>query len=69
MKETGLTALVSERGNIYFKEARLVIECRKVYYDDIDPELFLEPEIARLYPAADYHRMYIGFITNCMIKA
>jgi flavin reductase (DIM6/NTAB) family NADH-FMN oxidoreductase RutF len=69
MKETGLTALVSDRGNIYFKEARLVIECRKVYYDDIDPALFLDPEIDRLYPIGDYHRMYIGFITNCMIKA
>ncbi len=68
MKETGLSPKVSKEGNIYFDEARLVIECRKVYYDDIKPEFFLEKELNKIYPSKDYHRMYIGFITNCMIK-
>lgn len=67
-KETGLIPLVSDLGNIYFDQARLVIECKKVYYDDIKPEFMLDPAIEKLYPARDYHRMYIGFITNIMIK-
>ena len=69
VKESGLTPLLSENGNIYFEEARLVIECKKVYYDDIKPELFLDKSLEKIYPALDYHRMYIGFITNCMINA
>ena len=51
------------------EEARLVIECKKVYYADIKPELFLEKGLDKIYPAHDYHRMYIGFIINCMINA
>ena len=69
VKESGLTPLLSENGNIYFEEARLVIECKKDYYDDIKPELFLDKSLEKIYPALDYHRMYIGFITNCMINA
>lgn len=68
VKETGITPKLTKNGNIYFEEAKLVIECRKVYFDDIDPKFFLDPEIDKLYPAGDYHRMYIGFITDCLIK-
>ena len=68
MKATGLTPLETSSGNIYFEEARLVLECRKVYYDDINPSFFLDPSIDHLYPQNDYHRMYIGFINNCLIK-
>jgi flavin reductase (DIM6/NTAB) family NADH-FMN oxidoreductase RutF len=69
MKETGLNPLFTAAGNVYFEEASLVIECRKVYFDDIDPERFLDPSLNKLYPVGDYHRMYIGFITSCWIKA
>ncbi len=69
VKETGLTPVQTKNGNIYFEEASLIIECRKAYYDDIDPSFFLDPDIRKLYPAEDYHRMYIGYITECLIKA
>lgn len=68
VKASGLTARQSQQGNIYFEEASLVIECRKVYFDDIKPGNFIDPDIQKNYPKFDYHRMYIGFITNCMIK-
>jgi flavin reductase (DIM6/NTAB) family NADH-FMN oxidoreductase RutF len=68
VKEAGLTPLVSEHGNIYFEEARLVIECEKVYYDDINPGHFIDTSIEKNYPLKDYHRMYIGFIINCLVK-
>ena len=68
MTATGLTPLISKLGNVYYEEARLVLECRKAYHDDIDPEKFFDPNIDRNYPKKDYHRMYIGFITNCLLK-
>ena len=63
---TGLTPVASSNGGVYFEQARLVLECRKLYFSDIDPEHFVVPEINRNYPKADYHRMYIGEIVSCM---
>jgi flavin reductase (DIM6/NTAB) family NADH-FMN oxidoreductase RutF len=65
-RETGLTPLAGETGAVYFKEARLVIECRKIYFQDIDPTHFLDVEIEENYPKKDYHRMYIGEIVRCL---
>ncbi len=63
VKEAGLTPVVSENGIVYFDEAKLVLECTKLYYQDIDPSHFLDPKINELYNN-DYHRMYIGEITG-----
>jgi flavin reductase (DIM6/NTAB) family NADH-FMN oxidoreductase RutF len=63
---TGLTPVASEAGTVYFEEAKLVIECRKVYYHDINPSNFLDDRIKKIYPGQDYHRMYFGFIINCL---
>ena len=68
MKESGLLPLVTKTGCVYYEQASLVIDCNKVYYDDIDPARFLHPAISRNYPQKDYHRMYFGFITHCMVK-
>lgn len=65
-KETGLTAGITPQGNIAFQEARLVFDCRKLYADDIKPELFVDPKLDKsIYPTNDYHRFYIGEITGC----
>lgn len=45
-----------------FAEAELVVECRKIYWDDIRPGNFLEPDLERNYPDRDYHRIYFGEI-------
>lgn len=66
---TGLTAVVGETGAVYFAEARLVLECRKIYFQDLDPTHFLDPSIHKNYPARDYHRMYLGEIIRCLAKA
>jgi flavin reductase (DIM6/NTAB) family NADH-FMN oxidoreductase RutF len=42
-----------------FAEAELVLECRKIYWDDYDPTHFLDPAINRMY-RNDYHRIYFG---------
>lgn len=65
---TGLIPLNTELGNIYFSQARLVLECKKIYYDDIKPQNFISPEIHDNYPTRDYHRMFVGEIINCMVE-
>ncbi|MBN1212423.1 MAG: flavin reductase family protein [candidate division Zixibacteria bacterium] len=68
MKGIGLTPVKSEHGSVYFSEARLMLECRKIYIHDLDPANFLDPAIEKEYPDKDYHRMYIGEVLNCLMK-
>jgi flavin reductase (DIM6/NTAB) family NADH-FMN oxidoreductase RutF len=65
---TGLTVVEGEDNTVYFEEARLVLVCRKLYYQDLNPENFLDPSIDKNYLKKDYHRMYIGKIIKCLIK-
>ncbi len=57
------------KGAVYFEEARLVLECRKLYFQDLDPEHFLDRGLESNYPHKDYHRMYVGEITECLAGA
>ncbi|MBD3306431.1 flavin reductase family protein [candidate division KSB3 bacterium] len=45
-----------------FQEADLIVECRKIYWEDFTPEHFLEPALEDNYPLKDYHRVYFGEI-------
>ncbi len=65
--ETGLTPVFDDNG-IYFAEARLVLECKKIYFQDILPENFLSEEIEEYYPQKDYHRMYFGEIVKALAR-
>jgi flavin reductase (DIM6/NTAB) family NADH-FMN oxidoreductase RutF len=65
--ESGLTP-VKDDGFIYFNEARLVLVCRKLYFQDIGPERFLDPKIMDMYPQKDFHRMYVGEIAKCLAR-
>lgn len=49
-----------------FREAELIIECRKSYWDDFNPENFLDPDIEKKYPVKDYHRMYFGEVLRIL---
>ena len=69
MTDSGLTPTAGKTGLVYFEEARIVMECRKIYFQDIKPENFLLPEIDKEYPQKDYHRMYIGEVVNCLVRA
>ena len=62
---SGLTPDVTENGNVSFGEARLVLECRKLYAEALKPECFLDKAIAsEWYAAGDFHKMYIVEILN-----
>ncbi len=68
-KNTGLLAIETEKGNISFEQASIIIESTKIYFDDIKKANFIFPEIdAKVYPLEDYHRMYIGRIDHVFKK-
>ena len=68
MNIDGLNAVETPSGSVAFEEARLVLECRKIYFDDIKPEFFQVFDIEKIYPAKDYHRFYIGEIIQAWEK-
>lgn len=52
-----------------FTEARLVLECRKLYAEPLNPEAFLDKSIVpEWYAAGDFHKMYIVEILNVWVK-
>ncbi len=51
-----------------FEQAELIIECNKLYWQDIDPENFINKKIDLNYPRKDYHRIYFGEILNIRQK-
>ena len=62
--ETNLTPIFGN-GTVFFAEARLVMECRKIYVQDITPGNFLDQTMNEYYPKKDYHRIYVGEIIRC----
>jgi flavin reductase (DIM6/NTAB) family NADH-FMN oxidoreductase RutF len=67
--ETGLTPFESSPGIVSFSQARLIIECQKIYYQDLEPQHFLDTTIEKNYPIQDYHRTYFGEVRRCLSKA
>ncbi len=68
IKETGLTAIESAEGNILYEQAKLNIECTKLYADDIKESKFILHALDhKIYPQKDYHRFYIGKIDHLWI--
>ena len=47
------------------QEADLVLVCKKRYWNDLDPA-HMDPEALEHYQAQDYHRMYLGEITQVL---
>ncbi|MCI5574909.1 MAG: flavin reductase family protein [Clostridiales bacterium] len=50
----------------YVTGAQKILVCRKLYFDDIKPEGFTDPDmVEKNYPGRDFHRMFIGGIEKC----
>lgn len=63
LREAGLVAEPSTAVNApSIAEASLIIECRKMYFQDLDPANFRAEHIAPNYGKKDYHRQYFGEI-------
>lgn len=62
---SGLTPIASHAVQAPgFAEANLIIECKKMYWDDLKPENFMDESILGHYSENDFHRMYFGEIVD-----
>lgn len=67
--ETGLRPIQGAHSTVYFEQAKLVLICRKVYAAFLKPDAFTDPELcARLYPANDLHKAFVGKITDVLVS-
>lgn len=66
-KETGLTAVFDEKAP-YYQQAKLVLICRKMAAQDIDPKGFIDETIDDNYAQKDYHKMFVGAIEKVLVK-
>lgn len=65
-KESGLTPVFDAEAP-YFSEAKLVLICRKLYKQRIDPSGFIDETIkSRSYPEQDYHQCFVGEIVRVL---
>lgn len=61
IEECGLTPIYQDN-TVAFDEAKITLVCKKIYFQDITPDNFIDESISKNYPLKDYHRMYIGEI-------
>ena len=66
-KETGLTYSFDGETPI-IEEARIILECRKLYADDLKKDNFILPEPLANYKNDDFHRFYICEIQRALIR-
>ncbi len=68
-EESGLTPKKTTMGNIYFEEASLVLECKKIYAEFLNPESFTDvSSMEKWYMDGGLHKMYIVEIVNAWKK-
>ncbi len=73
MKNTKLTAVETPSGNMAFKEAKLIIECKLVQVTTVSPDDFYTEESQKFVIDAhaetgDYHKVVFGEITNVWVQ-
>lgn len=66
--KTGLIPVFEDK-TVFFVQAETVLICRKIAFQDLNPEGFLDKSIEKNYPSKDYHRMYVGKILKTYRKA
>lgn len=62
VKETGLVPVFTEQGNVLFEQARLSLECKKLYTGGINPESFIDKSLIDTWYGGShggFHHMYI----------
>ena len=68
ISKTKLTPVYNDKAG-YFKEADLVLICRKIYKQELKEDNFLDIDIMeKHYPERDFHDMYIGEIIETYVK-
>lgn len=67
VREIGFSAIFDD-DSVYFNEARLVIVCKKIYGQFLDPKCFIDDKISGCYQNGDYHKLFIGEIVKVLVK-
>lgn len=65
-KETGLNPLFLD-GTTTFEQARITVVCKKIAYQDMKPDGFLDESIGKNYNGDDFHRIYVGEILSVYV--
>ncbi len=68
IEATGFTPAFAENGAPYFKQAKLVLCCKKLYGQFLNEESVIAGETVLPNYNGDYHKMYIGEITEVLAK-
>lgn len=68
---SGLKPYVTENGNIAYEQARLILECKKLYADFIDADNFVDKLLISCWYEeghGGFHKMYILEIQNVLVE-
>ncbi len=72
VKEAGLTPISLESNTTTFDEARMVLDCRKLFKTEMTEAAFLDKEVRERYynpqPGGGYHTIYVVEIENVYVK-
>lgn len=68
VKDAGLTPMWVGEGAPSFEEAIVILDCRKLYADDIREDKMVDPAIMKNYAAKDFHRVYVCEIERVMVR-
>jgi flavin reductase (DIM6/NTAB) family NADH-FMN oxidoreductase RutF len=73
MKNTKLTAVQTPAGNMTYKEAKIIIECKLFEVTTVSPDDFQDDDarkfiVNRHAEAKDYHKIVFGVITNVWVR-
>lgn len=64
----GLSVTTTDDGVPAIAQARLILQCRKLYADTIRPEAFVDPSFCeKMYPEKDFHTVYVVRIEKAYI--
>lgn len=69
IKNSALTVInAGDEGTPYFKEANMILLCKKLYAQDLKPEYFIELGLDEtFYPDQDYHTLYIAEVKSILV--
>lgn len=68
IEKAGLT-VCHEDGVPYFDQSRIVLVCRKLFAQQLDPKCFVDTTIEpKIYPNKDYHYMYVCEVEKVLVR-
>ncbi len=71
VKEAGLTPVTTENGQPTFAEARMTLECKKLFRSEMSEAQFIDKDLLKWYgdqPGGSFHTIYAVEIENIYTK-